>query len=61
MNKFDLFQEKIDTSPLENFFPDYQGRSLEEAKRFVHQRILTLNPNKARRIYAHFATATGEF
>lgn len=60
MNKLDLFAEKVETSPLVNFFPDYRGGSLEEAKMFMQNKILALNPIKERRIHPHFSTATGE-
>jgi guanine nucleotide-binding protein G(i) subunit alpha len=32
LNKTDLFREKLATSPLENYFPDYKGTKLHQAK-----------------------------
>lgn len=70
LNKIDLFAEKLQHSPLENFFPDYRspsgrgGRaSLEDeydaaCEYFLH-RFVSLNQSAAtKQIYAHYTCAT---
>ena len=60
LNKKDLFEEKIATSPLTICFPEYEGEdNYDEASDYV--RVQFENQNKhgeSKEIYAHFTCAT---
>ena len=59
-NKKDLFEEKIQYSPLTICFPEYSGPDdYEEAIAYVQNRFETLNNNTYKReIYTHLTCAT---
>jgi len=58
MNKQDIFEEKIKTSPLELYFNDYTGgQDAEKAKQFILDKYLSLNHTK-KPIYQYFTCAT---
>jgi len=58
LNKTDLFRKKIETSPLVNAFPEYNGRNnFEEASDYV-KRLYTSQCPKKKVVYPHFVTAT---
>ncbi|EPS45157.1 hypothetical protein H072_856 [Dactylellina haptotyla CBS 200.50] len=60
MNKIDLFREKISTSPVKKYFPDYTGDSdsYKQASEFFHDNFKRLNRNPAKDIYVHYTNAT---
>ncbi|KAJ3219298.1 guanine nucleotide-binding protein subunit alpha [Dinochytrium kinnereticum] len=59
LNKIDLFQEKLQTVPLKNFFPDFKGaNTFEEASEFFAERFSSLNQSDSKIIYVHFTWAT---
>lgn len=39
----DSFEETLEDYPLEDYFPEYQGRSKENAFDFIHQKFLDQN------------------
>ncbi|KAL1921274.1 uncharacterized protein VTP21DRAFT_10990 [Calcarisporiella thermophila] len=59
LNKIDLFREKLPRSPLQHYFPDYQGGSdFEAACEYLQGRFVSLNQSVEKRIYTHFTCAT---
>jgi len=59
LNKIDLFREKLERSPIANFFPDYQGGSdFQQACDYFNHRFVGLNQSNAKQIYTHFTCAT---
>lgn len=60
MNKIDLFREKISTSPVKKYFPDYTGDpdSYKQASEFFHDNFKRLNRNPSKDIYVHYTNAT---
>lgn len=59
LNKRDLFEDKLQKSPLKDRFPEYQP--LDEpasALAFVKDKFLSLVKNKERSIFVHHTTAT---
>lgn len=58
LNKKDLFERKIRSSPLTICFPEYKGgNSFEEAAAYVQMRFQDLNKQN-KEIYTHFTCAT---
>jgi len=48
LNKIDLFAEKLPRLPLEDYFPDYQGRSnYDAACDYLFHRFVSLNQSAA--------------
>ncbi|KAG8976449.1 hypothetical protein FRC05_003692 [Tulasnella sp. 425] len=64
LNKTDIFERKVKSSPIKNFFPDYAGTpgDVYEGKAYFKRRLLKLsaksNRQKEREIYTHFTNAT---
>lgn len=60
LNKIDLFADKLPRSPLEEYFPDYQGgASYDAACDYLLHRFVSLNQSAAtKQIYAHYTCAT---
>jgi len=60
LNKKDLLEEKIRTSHLKDYFPQYNGREQEpnDAREFILQMFVELNPDPEKIIYSHFTCAT---
>ena len=60
LNKKDIFQTKIQTSPLTLCFPEYTGpNTFVEASNFIKQRFEDLNKKKeSKEIYSHLTCAT---
>ncbi|KAH8827899.1 G-protein alpha subunit-domain-containing protein [Flagelloscypha sp. PMI_526] len=56
MTETDVFREKVETSPLLPWFPDYTGRSIEDACNYLLSRCVSLNQRKNQEIYAHFTS-----
>ncbi|KAF9491609.1 heterotrimeric G-protein alpha subunit, GPA2-like protein [Pleurotus eryngii] len=64
LNKNDLFQRKIPTSDIKNFFPDYEGEpgDVRAGRDYFKKRFARLaqkaGRSKEREIYIHITTAT---
>lgn len=59
LNKMDIFQEKITTSPIEKYFQDYQGGTeVEKGKLFFAQKFSALNQSDSKQVYVHYTCAT---
>jgi GTPase SAR1 family protein len=60
LNKTDLFAEKIATTPLRNYFPEYEGPegNAKAAQQFLLSKFKALNQNPNKKIYEHFTCAT---
>uniref|UniRef100_T1GVY3 Uncharacterized protein n=1 Tax=Megaselia scalaris TaxID=36166 RepID=T1GVY3_MEGSC len=60
LNKTDLFEEKIITSNLEDYFPEYFGprRDGSSAKEFIRDLYILSVDDNSRTIYHHFTCAT---
>ncbi|KAF9925503.1 guanine nucleotide-binding protein subunit alpha [Linnemannia zychae] len=59
LNKIDRFKEKLPVSPLNKYFPDFEGGDdYEEASQYILDRFVNLNLSETKQIYAHFTCAT---
>lgn len=59
LNKIDIFQEKIERVPVEDYFEDYEGGpSYEAACEYFQERFVSLNANEGKQVYTHFTCAT---
>ena len=60
LNKKDLFEEKIENSPLTICFPEYEGKNeYEEASEYVREQFEAQNKHaESKEIYTHFTCAT---
>jgi guanine nucleotide-binding protein G(i) subunit alpha len=60
LNKIDLFQEKLQYSPLKDYFPDFTGgANYDAACDYLLHRFVSLNQSAAtKQIYAHYTCAT---
>lgn len=60
LNKRDLFEKKILTSPLSTYFPDYSGPAeFQPCCDFIRDKFMALDPNSnLNRIYPHVTCAT---
>ncbi|XP_015236959.1 PREDICTED: guanine nucleotide-binding protein subunit alpha-11-like [Cyprinodon variegatus] len=60
LNKKDLLEEKIQTSDLATFFPDYKGPTgdAESAKKFIEKMYVQLHKGRHKPLYTHFTCAT---
>ncbi|KAM4532240.1 guanine nucleotide-binding protein subunit alpha-14-like [Fundulus diaphanus] len=60
LNKTDLLEEKITTSDLVTYFPDYNGSKgdAQSAQRFIEKMYVKSYPKKERSLYTHFTCAT---
>lgn len=60
LNKIDVFQRKIKSSPVSKFFPDFTGddNNLDETKAYFRIRFERLNKDPAKIVYTHFTDAT---
>ncbi|KAF0301782.1 Guanine nucleotide-binding protein G(q) subunit alpha [Amphibalanus amphitrite] len=61
LNKKDLLEEKIMTSHLVDYFPEYDGPKHDDvaAREYILKMYLALNPDPDRMCYSHFTCATG--
>lgn len=58
LNKIDVFTEKLPHSPLENYFPDYEGgNDVQKAAKYILWRFTQANRAKLQ-LYAHLTQAT---
>ncbi|XP_043193112.1 guanine nucleotide-binding protein G(q) subunit alpha isoform X2 [Amphibalanus amphitrite] len=60
LNKKDLLEEKIMTSHLVDYFPEYDGPKHDDvaAREYILKMYLALNPDPDRMCYSHFTCAT---
>jgi len=59
LSKIDLFKKKIKRSPIENYFPDYDGgKDYSKAITYFGGKFISLNKNKDKQIYTHLTWAT---
>jgi len=60
LNKTDLLEEKIQTSHLNDYFPEYDGPvgDAKCAREFILKMFVDLNPDTEKIIYSHFTCAT---
>ncbi|ORZ23471.1 G protein alpha subunit [Absidia repens] len=59
LNKIDIFKHKLETSPLSDCFPDYQGGTDEESARdYIMRRFTSINNSPDKQVYTHFTCAT---
>jgi len=59
LNKRDIFAEKLPKSPLQKYFPTYDGGdNLKAATEFLRLAFESKNRNKDKRIYTHVTCAT---
>jgi guanine nucleotide-binding protein subunit alpha len=59
LNKIDVFEKKIVSSPIEKAFPEYNGGpDMEAAKQFFLSKFLALNQSDTKQVYSHFTCAT---
>lgn len=60
LNKKDIFEEKIQYSPLTTCFPDYKGgNNYDDASTYIREKFEALNAHAAtKEIYSHFTCAT---
>jgi tRNA U34 5-carboxymethylaminomethyl modifying GTPase MnmE/TrmE len=57
LNKRDLFAEKIKTVPLSNLFPEYRGKTYQDAADFVRRLFEAKNTSQDKQIYTHLTCA----
>ncbi|KAJ3282851.1 guanine nucleotide-binding protein subunit alpha [Borealophlyctis nickersoniae] len=59
LNKIDLLKEKLQRSPIKNYFPQYEGpNEFEPACEYFAHRFVALNRTPEKKIYIHFTFAT---
>ncbi|KAG0271932.1 guanine nucleotide-binding protein subunit alpha [Linnemannia exigua] len=59
LNKIDRFKEKLPISPLNKYFPDFEGGDdYGEASQYILDRFVDLSLSETKQIYAHFTCAT---
>lgn len=59
LNKRDIFEEKISSTPLTVAFPEYDGSDdAQAAAGWIAERFQEQNKNRAKQIYAHVTCAT---
>ncbi|KAF9906695.1 guanine nucleotide-binding protein subunit alpha [Linnemannia zychae] len=59
LNKIDRFKEKLPVSPLNKYFPDFEGGDdYDEASQYILDRFVNLSLSETKQIYAHFTCAT---
>ncbi|KAJ3218239.1 guanine nucleotide-binding protein subunit alpha [Dinochytrium kinnereticum] len=59
LNKIDLFRKKLQTIPVQSYFPQYTGpNTYEPASEFFASKFMALNKFSEKKIYIHFTWAT---
>ncbi|EPS43204.1 hypothetical protein H072_2805 [Dactylellina haptotyla CBS 200.50] len=59
LNKIDRFKLKLPISPMQNYFPDYEGGDdYAAACDYILNRFVSLNQSETKQIYTHFTCAT---
>ncbi|CAB4482083.1 guanine nucleotide binding protein, alpha subunit [Rhizophagus irregularis] len=59
LNKIDRFREKLPISPMNKYFPDFEGGGdYDLACEYIHNRFVSLNQSEVKQVYTHFTCAT---
>jgi guanine nucleotide-binding protein subunit alpha len=60
LNKIDIFREKILTSPVSKWFPDFQGneKDFNQVSTYFEKKFQSLNHNDSKKVYTHLTDAT---
>ncbi|KAI8077191.1 heterotrimeric G protein alpha subunit B [Thamnidium elegans] len=59
MNKTDLFKKKLNSSPLNAYFPKYKGNTYDQACQYLMEQFQALTVKCSdKRVYTHFTCAT---
>ncbi|GAA5813421.1 hypothetical protein MFLAVUS_006899 [Mucor flavus] len=59
MNKTDLFKKKLNSSPLNAYFPKYKGSTYDQACKYLMEQFQALTVKCSdKRVYTHFTCAT---
>lgn len=60
--KHTVFKQKIETSDIHTYFPDYTGRpgDVQAGCEYFSHRFQALNQNSQKQVYVHLTCATGE-
>ncbi|KAI7824486.1 guanine nucleotide binding protein, alpha subunit [Kickxella alabastrina] len=59
LNKMDIFREKLPSSPMKKYFPDFDGgNDTDASSEYILKRFVSLNQSDAKQIYTHFTCAT---
>jgi len=59
LNKIDRFKDKLPISPMNKYFPDYEGGdNYDAACDYILNRFVSLNQSDVKQIYTHFTCAT---
>jgi len=59
LNKIDRFKDKLPKSPIEDYFPDYEGgNDYDSGCEYFKQRFVQLNQSDEKSIYVHLTCAT---
>ncbi|KAI9301891.1 guanine nucleotide binding protein, alpha subunit, partial [Cunninghamella echinulata] len=60
LNKIDIFKDKINVSPVSQWFPDYKGNNndFEQTRAYFKKRFQRLNQHTEKRVYTHYTDAT---
>jgi len=59
LNKIDIFEEKIKTSSIEKYFPEYKGGvDFAKGKTYFQEKFEGLNQSDVKQVYTHFTCAT---
>jgi guanine nucleotide-binding protein G(i) subunit alpha len=59
LNKIDRFREKLPVSPMNKYFPDFEGGDdYDLACDYILNRFVSLNQSEVKQIYTHFTCAT---
>jgi len=60
LNKIDLFKQKIQHSPVRDYFPDFTGQpgDVQAGCEYFSHRFQSLNQNPAKQVYVHLTCAT---
>lgn len=64
LNKIDLFKQKVASSPIQNFFPDFQPPSSPDQEfwqagaDFFGNKFISVNQSPSKQVYVHLTCAT---
>ncbi|KAG0209146.1 guanine nucleotide-binding protein subunit alpha [Mortierella sp. GBA30] len=59
LNKIDRFKEKLPISPMNKYFPDFEGGdNYDLASQYILNRFVSLNLSETKQVYTHFTCAT---
>lgn len=60
LNKIDVLERKLKTSPVKRYFPEYRGdeRNVDEVCKYFQELFHAQNRNRQRPVYVHYTCAT---